>query len=191
DYTRPVVDSGDAIHLVAARHPVVEASLDPGAFIPNDCNLTCANGQIMVLTGPNMAGKSTYLRQVALVVLLAQMGSFVPAREARIGLIDRIFTRVGAQDDIAAGASTFMVEMMEAASILRHATDRSLVVLDEIGRGTSTFDGLSIARAVVEEVHERVGARTLFATHFHEIARLEAELARVRVFNAAVAEEDG
>jgi DNA mismatch repair protein MutS len=136
-----------------------------------------------------MAGKSTYLREVALVVLMAQMGSFVPASAARIGLVDRIFTRVGAQDDIAAGASTFMVEMMEAAAILRHATPRSLVVLDEIGRGTSTFDGLAIARAVVEDIHDRIGARTLFATHFHELARLGDELERVAVFNVAVAEE--
>jgi DNA mismatch repair protein MutS len=190
-YRRPVVDEGDQIEIRDGRHPVVEAGLEPGGYIPNDCQLSTAECQVAILTGPNMAGKSTYLRQVALIVLMAQIGSFVPARSARIGLVDRIFTRVGAQDDIAAGASTFMVEMMETAAILRHATARSLIVLDEIGRGTSTFDGLSIARAVVEEVHQRVGARTLFATHFHEIARLEAELPRVRVFNAAVAEEDG
>jgi four helix bundle protein len=136
-----------------------------------------------------MAGKSTYLRQVALIALMAQMGSFVPASEARIGLVDRIFTRVGAQDDIAAGASTFMVEMMETASILRHATARSLLVLDEIGRGTSTFDGLAIAQAVVEELHDAIGARTLFATHFHELAELEQALPGVCAFNAAVAED--
>jgi DNA mismatch repair protein MutS len=138
-----------------------------------------------------MAGKSTYLRQIALIVLMAQIGSFVPATEARIGVVDQIFTRVGAQDDLAAGASTFMVEMMEAANILHHATPRSLIVLDEIGRGTSTFDGLSIARAVVEDVHERIGARTLFATHFHELAALADELPRVRAFNCAVTEDNG
>jgi DNA mismatch repair protein MutS len=190
-YCRPVVDHGETIEIVDGRHPVVEAGMEPGSYIPNDCRLSTAECQVAVLTGPNMAGKSTYLRQVALVVLMAQIGSFVPARSARVGLVDRIFTRVGAQDDIAAGASTFMVEMMETAAILRHATRRSLLVLDEIGRGTSTFDGLSIARAVVEDVHDRLGARTLFATHFHELAGLEGELARVWVFNAAVAEEAG
>jgi DNA mismatch repair protein MutS len=190
-YCRPTLDDGDLVTIEGGRHPLVEASLDPGAFIPNDARLGREGCQVMILTGPNMAGKSTYLRQVALVVLMAQVGSFVPARSAHVGLVDRVFTRVGAQDDIAAGASTFMVEMMEAANILRHATDRSLVVLDEVGRGTSTFDGLSIARAVVEEVHERIGARTLFATHFHELAGLADQLPRVRVFNAAVAEEDG
>lgn len=191
DYCRPTVDESATLWIVGARHPVVEAGLEPGAFIPNDCELGTAGCQIALLTGPNMAGKSTYLREIALIVLLAQVGSFVPAREARIGLVDRIFTRVGAQDDIAAGASTFMVEMMETASILRQATRRSLIVLDEIGRGTSTFDGLSIARAVVEELHCRDGARTLFATHFHELANLATELAGVQVFNVAVAEEGG
>ncbi|HEY3083713.1 MAG TPA: DNA mismatch repair protein MutS [Chloroflexota bacterium] len=190
-YRRPLVDEGEELEILDGRHPVVEAGLEPGSYIPNDCQLSTAGCQVAILTGPNMAGKSTYLRQVALIVLMAQIGSFVPAGSARIGLVDRIFTRVGAQDDIAAGASTFMVEMMETAAILRQASSRSLIVLDEIGRGTSTFDGLSIARAVVEEVHQRLGARTLFATHFHEIARLETELPRVRVFNAAVAEEGG
>jgi len=190
-YRRPIVVEGAELRIVAARHPVVEASLEPGAFIPNDCHLCPGECTLMLLTGPNMAGKSTYLREVALIVLLAQIGSFVPAREARVGLVDRIFTRVGAQDDIAAGASTFMVEMMETAMILRNATPRSLIVLDEIGRGTSTLDGLSIARAVVEEVQQRVGARTLFATHFHELASLADERAGIRVFNVAVAEQDG
>ncbi len=190
-YCRPVVDDTDEIWIRDARHPVVEANLAPGAFIPNDCHLDSGDREIMVLTGPNMAGKSTYLREVALIVLLAQMGSFVPAREARIGLVDRIFTRVGAQDDIAAGASTFMVEMVETASILRHATPRSLIVLDEIGRGTSTYDGLAIARAVIEEIRQRIGARTLFATHFHELARWATEMDGMEVFNVAVAEEDG
>jgi DNA mismatch repair protein MutS len=190
-YCRPELDEGGGLAIDGARHPVVEAALEPGAFIPNDCHLDVEGCQVAVLTGPNMAGKSTYLREVALIVLMAQMGSFVPATRARVGVVDRIFTRVGAQDDIAAGASTFMVEMMEAAAILRHATPRSLVVLDEIGRGTSTFDGLSIARAIVEDIHGRVGARTLFATHFHELAALAEELPRVRVFNVAVAEEGG
>ncbi len=187
-YCRPLLDDSQELEIVDGRHPVVEVSLDPGSFIPNDTRLDGADCQVMVVTGPNMAGKSTYLRQVALIVLLAQIGSFVPARSARIGLVDRVFTRIGAHDDIAAGASTFMVEMMEAASILRHATPRSLVVLDEVGRGTSTFDGLSIARAVVEALHE-LGARTLFATHFHELAELARALPRVRVFNAAVADD--
>jgi four helix bundle protein len=144
----------------------------------------------MIVTGPNMAGKSTYLRQVALIVLMAQMGSFVPAAAAQIGLVDRVFTRIGAQDDIAAGASTFMVEMMESAAILRHATARSLVVLDEIGRGTSTFDGLSIARAILEEIHDRLGALTVLATHFHELTAATGTLPRARAFTVAV-EENG
>jgi DNA mismatch repair protein MutS len=190
-YCRPVVDRGTELRVLDARHPVVEASLEPGAFIPNDCRLDAADARIMILTGPNMAGKSTYLRAIALIVVLAQIGSFVPARAARVGLVDRVFTRVGAQDDIAAGASTFMVEMMETASILRQATERSLLVLDEIGRGTGTFDGLSIARAVVEEIDERIGARTLFATHYLELASLATELPGAAVFNVAVAEDDG
>src|SRR5439155_16508659 len=188
-YCRPVVDDGPELAIRNARHPVVETTVDPGTFIPNDCHLGSDACAVMVLTGPNMSGKSTYLREIALIVLLAQIGSFVPASDARIGLVDRIFTRVGAQDDIAAGASTFMVEMMETAGILRQATNRSLIVLDEIGRGTSTFDGLSIARAVVEEVHDRVRARTLFATHFHELASLATELSGVQVFNVAVVED--
>jgi DNA mismatch repair protein MutS len=188
-YCRPTLDESGDLELLDARHPVVESTLEPGAFIPNDCRLGPDHCQAMLVTGPNMAGKSTYLRQVAQIVLLAQIGSFVPCRVARIGLVDRIFTRVGAQDDIAGGASTFMVEMMETASILRHATERSLVVLDEIGRGTSTFDGLAIAEAVVRETHDVLRARTLFATHFHELARLEDELPRLRVFNASVSEE--
>jgi DNA mismatch repair protein MutS len=147
--------------------------------------------QIVILTGPNMAGKSTYLRQVALIVLMAQIGSFVPAEAARIGLVDRIFTRVGAQDDIASGHSTFMVEMVETAAILRSATRRSLVILDEVGRGTSTFDGMAIARAVVEYLHDhpRLGARTLFATHYHELAELERSRPRVRAYRVQVLEE--
>jgi DNA mismatch repair protein MutS len=169
---------------------VVERSLPAGRFVANDTRRD-ADARLMLLTGPNMAGKSTYLRQVALIVLLAQVGSFVPAARARLGVVDRIFTRIGAHDDIAAGRSTFMVEMIEAATIVRSATPRSLVVLDEVGRGTSTFDGMAIAQAIVEELHERVGARTLFATHFHELAGLADDLARVRADHTAVSEEDG
>ncbi len=161
--------------------------------MPNDTRLAPADQQIMVITGPNMAGKSTYIRQVALITILAHMGSFVPAREAAIGLVDRVFTRVGAMDHLARGQSTFLVEMSETANILHHATDRSLVILDEIGRGTSTYDGLSIAWAVLEYLHATRGCRplTLFATHYHELAELEGALARVKNFNVAVHEEAG
>src|SRR5581483_3365812 len=154
-YCRPQVDHGDTIEIRAGRHPAVERMLPPGTFVPNDVRLSAREEQILILTGPNMAGKSTYLRQVALIVLLAQIGSFVPAASARIGVADRIFTRAGAQDDLAAGNSTFMVEMVEAAQILHHCTPQSLIVLDEVGRGTSTYDGLAIARAVVEYLHDR------------------------------------
>ena len=191
-YCRPEVDAGDRISIRAGRHPVVEHALPPGAFVPNDTELS-AEEQIVVLTGPNMAGKSTYLRQVALIVLLAQAGCYVPAAAARIGVVDRVFTRIGAHDDLAAGSSTFMVEMVETAHILHHATPRSLVILDEVGRGTSTYDGLSIARAVVEYLHNRreAAAKTLFATHYHELTALAAALPRVRNASVAVAEQDG
>ena len=192
-YCRPVVDDSGIIDVRDGRHPVVERMLPAGAFVPNDAILSNHDAQIIVLTGPNMAGKSTYLRQVALITLLAQIGSFVPARSARIGVVDRIFTRVGAQDDLAAGNSTFMVEMVETAQILNHCTPRSLIVLDEVGRGTSTYDGLSIARAVVEYLHNREGsaAKTLFATHYHELTQLAATLPRVCNFTVAVGEENG
>jgi DNA mismatch repair protein MutS len=192
-YCRPELDDGDTLHVVAGRHPVVELSQGDVPFVPNDVELATHDAQILLLTGPNMAGKSTYLRQVALIVLLAQIGSFVPAEAARIGLVDRIFTRIGAQDDLATGQSTFMVEMVETANILHHATPRSLVVLDEIGRGTSTYDGLAIARAIVEYLHnnQRCGAKTLFATHYHELVELARTLPRVRACNVAVAEEEG
>ncbi|MEW6034767.1 MAG: DNA mismatch repair protein MutS, partial [Chloroflexota bacterium] len=175
------------------RHPVVERGLTPGSFVPNDTHLSTDDAQVIILTGPNMSGKSTYLRQVALIVLLAQVGSFVPAGSATIGLVDRIFTRIGLQDDLATGRSTFMVEMIETANILNNATPRSLIILDEIGRGTSTYDGLSIARAVVEFLHNHpmLGSRTLFATHYHELVALAGVLPRVRNFNVAVAEEKG
>ncbi len=191
-YCRPAVDSSDAIAIRDGRHPVVEQVLLPGTFVANDTTLS-ADEQIVVVTGPNMAGKSTFLRQTALIVLMAQAGCYVPASAARIGVADRIFTRIGAQDDLAGGSSTFMVEMVETAFILRHATPRSLVILDEVGRGTSTYDGLSIARAVVEYLHGRAGqaARTLFATHYHELTALAAALPRVRNVTVAVTEQDG
>jgi DNA mismatch repair protein MutS len=190
-YVRPVLTEGGEIEIVAGRHPVVELTQREEPFVPNDLRLASNDGQIIVLTGPNMSGKSTYLRQVALIVLMAQMGSFVPADEARIGVVDRIFTRIGAQDEISAGQSTFMVEMVETANILHHATDRSLLILDEIGRGTSTYDGISIAWAVVEYIHNhpRLRAKTLFATHYHELTELARTLPRVRNYNVAVAEE--
>jgi DNA mismatch repair protein MutS len=190
-YVRPFLSEDEEIEIVAGRHPVVELTQREEPFVPNDLRLSPGEGQILVLTGPNMSGKSTYLRQVALIVLMAQMGSFVPADEARIAVVDRIFTRIGAQDEISAGQSTFMVEMVETANILHHATDRSLLILDEIGRGTSTYDGISIAWAVVEYIHNhpRLRAKTLFATHYHELTELAALLPRVRNFNVAVAEE--
>jgi len=192
-YVRPTVDDGDEIVIRDGRHPVVERMLPDGSFVPNDVQMSNSDAQVVVLTGPNMAGKSTHLRQVALIVLLAQVGSFVPAAEARIGLVDRIFSRVGALDEIAAGRSTFMVEMLETAAILHNATPRSLLLFDEIGRGTSTYDGMAIARAVVEFIHNssEVAAKTLFATHYHELVDLAAFLPRVRNFNVAVAEEEG
>lgn len=190
NYVRPLLTAENEIDIIAGRHPVVELTQREEPFVPNDAHLT-SEEQIIVLTGPNMAGKSTYLRQVALIVLMAQMGSFVPADEARIGLVDRIFTRIGAQDEISAGQSTFMVEMLEMANILHHATDRSLLILDEIGRGTSTYDGISIAWAVVEYIHNhpRLRAKTLYATHYHELTELAQFLPRARNYNVAVAEE--
>ncbi len=190
-YVRPELDEGTFLEIEEGRHPVVERALHSSLFVPNDTHLSSAEAQIVLLTGPNMAGKSVYIKQVAIIVLMAQTGSFVPAEKARIGLVDRIFTRVGAQDDIATGRSTFMVEMEETANILNHATPRSLVILDEIGRGTSTYDGLAIARAVVEYIHNspRIAAKTLFATHYHELTELEKTLPRVRNYNVAVAEE--
>jgi DNA mismatch repair protein MutS len=191
-YVRPSVDSGEAIRIVEGRHPVVEAvGSDP--FIPNDVHLDRADDQILIITGPNMGGKSTYLRQTALIVILAQMGSFVPAREVSLGVVDRIFTRIGATDFLSLGQSTFMVEMLETAAILHSATPRSLLLLDEIGRGTSTFDGLSIAWAVAEHLHEneRVRAKTLFATHYHELTELALTLPRIRNHHVAVEERGG
>lgn len=191
-YARPRLDETRETDLVDGRHPVVEVMQTDEVFVPNDTSLG-PDRQIVILTGPNMAGKSTYLRQVALIVLMAQIGSFVPAREARIGLVDRIFTRTGARDEIGAGRSTFLVEMLETARMLRHATSGSLLVFDEIGRGTSTYDGISIAWAVVEHLHRdpEEGPRTLFATHYHELTGLEGLLPRVKNYNVAVSEEAG
>jgi DNA mismatch repair protein MutS len=193
-YVRPTLTDGSVLAITGGRHPVVEATLDGAAFMANDTALAeldeeGASPRIALLTGPNMAGKSTYLRQVALIVLMAQVGSFVPATNATIGLVDRIFTRVGAEDDLAAGLSTFMLEMVETAYILRHATARSLVILDEIGRGTSTNDGMAIARAVIEHIHSSLRARTLFATHYHDLAALAQTLPRVALWRMAVVED--
>ena len=189
-YVRPMVDDGPVIQIRDGRHPVVERVLPSGEYVPNDLELS-PESKVLVLTGPNMAGKSTFIRQAALITLLAQIGSFVPAAEAHIGLVDRIFTRVGLQDDLTTGQSTFMVEMVETAAILNQATSRSLVILDEIGRGTSTYDGLSIARSVIEYIHNdpRLGCKTLFATHYHELTELASTLPGVRNFSVAVSEE--
>ena len=187
-YCRPEITLGREISITDGRHPVVEAVLKDTLFVPNDTNLGSEDNQVAIITGPNMAGKSTYMRQVALIVLMAQMGSFVPARAAKIGLVDRVFTRIGASDDLASGQSTFMVEMAEVASILKYATSRSLLILDEIGRGTSTYDGMAIARAVLEYAANprRLGAKTLFATHYHELSTMEDKLPNVKNYNIAV-----
>jgi DNA mismatch repair protein MutS len=191
-YTRPKVLDDNTLDIRDGRHPVVEQSLRSERYVPND--VTYEKGEVVrIITGPNMSGKSTYLRQAALITLMAQMGSFVPAASAVIGLVDRIFTRIGAQDEIHAGQSTFMVEMIEAANILHHATPRSLLILDEIGRGTSTYDGVSIAWAVVEYIHNHPNLRskTLFATHYHELTQLAELLPGVSNYNVAVSETDG
>lgn len=190
NYVRPILDDGDGLHIRGGRHPVVERVQELERFVANDC-IFGEEERIQIVTGPNMSGKSTYLRQVALIVLMAQIGSYVPAEETKIGLTDRIFTRIGAHDELHAGRSTFMVEMVEAAEILNHATDRSLLILDEIGRGTSTYDGLSIAWAMVEYLHNhpRLKPRTLFATHYHELTGLADLLPLVSNYNVAVAEE--
>jgi DNA mismatch repair protein MutS len=189
-YVRPELATDDELQIVAARHPVVEITQREEPFVPNDVRFS-PDETILIITGPNMSGKSTFLRQVALVVLMAQIGSYVPADHARIGLVDRIFTRIGAQDEISAGQSTFMVEMVETANLLNHATSHSLLVLDEIGRGTSTYDGISIAWAVVEHIHNhpRLRCKTLFATHYHELTQLADLLPRIRNYNVAVAED--
>ncbi len=188
NYCRPELRDEGVLRIADGRHPVLEQNQVDERFVPNDVHLDCQEEQIALITGPNMAGKSTYIRQVALLALLAHTGSFVPAASARVDLLDRIFTRIGASDDLSRGQSTFMVEMSETANILHHASPRSLIILDEIGRGTSTFDGLSLAWSIVEHLHNRVGAKTLFATHYHELTELAGRLARVRNYNVAVRE---
>lgn len=187
----PEVNSYGTIDIKEGRHPVIEKILGAGGFVENDTYLDEDDNRLAVITGPNMAGKSTYMRQVALITLMAQVGSFVPATSAKIGVVDKIFTRVGASDDLSMGQSTFMVEMMEVATILKEATKNSLVILDEIGRGTSTYDGLSIAWAVAEYIanKEKCGAKTLFATHYHELTELEEKLEGVKNYSIAVKEK--
>jgi DNA mismatch repair protein MutS len=188
NYCRPEVGAEGVLQIVEGRHPVLDQALSEERFVPNDVQLDLVAQQIALITGPNMAGKSTFIRQVALLVLLAHTGSFLPAASARVDLVDRIFTRIGASDDLARGHSTFMVEMNETANILNNATRNSLIILDEIGRGTSTFDGLSLAWSIVEFLHNQVGAKALFATHYHELTELAGRLPRLRNFNVAVRE---
>ena len=190
DYTKPILSENNQMDITDGRHPVVERNLPAGSFVANDTYIDNKNDQVVILTGPNMAGKSTYIRQIALIVLIAQIGSFVPAKNAEIGIVDRIFSRMGLQDDITRGQSTFMIEMIETAEILNQATSKSLVILDEIGRGTSTYDGLAIARAVAEYIHNNplLGCKTLFATHYHELTTLSDDLLRVKNYTVAVTE---
>ena len=193
NYIRPVVEDSEVIDIRQGRHPVIEKQLPVGEkYIANDVFLDSETQQIIIITGPNMAGKSALLRQTALITLLAQMGSFVPAESARIGMVDKIFTRVGASDNISVGESTFMVEMNEAANILNNLSSRSLVLFDELGRGTSTYDGISIAWAIVEHIHEhpKAKARTLFATHYHELNEMEKSFKRIKNYNVSVKEID-
>ena len=193
NYTRPEVDTSKELIIVDGRHPVVEQTLKDVLFVPNDTTLNDREDRVAIVTGPNMAGKSTYMRQTALIVLMAQIGSFVPARSATVGIVDRVFTRIGASDDLASGQSTFMVEMNEMANILQYATSSSLLILDEIGRGTSTFDGMAIARAVLEHCADKrkLGAKTMFATHYHELSALEGELDGVRNYNITARKQGG
>jgi len=193
NYTMPEIDTGRTLEIIQGRHPVVEQSMKDVLFVPNDTYLNDSSDRCAIVTGPNMAGKSTYMRQTALIVLMAQMGSFVPAKSASIGIVDRVFTRIGASDDLASGQSTFMVEMNEMADILKFATSSSLLILDEIGRGTSTFDGMAIARAVLEHCADkrRLGAKTMFATHYHELSALEGELPGVRNYNITAKKQGG
>jgi DNA mismatch repair protein MutS len=195
DYIKPTISDGDLIEITDGRHPVIERlisvhglSLMDEKFIPNNTLLDSSENRLLIITGPNMAGKSTYMRQVALIILMAQMGSFIPASRARIGIVDRIFTRIGASDFIAKGQSTFMVEMIETSNILNNASEKSLILLDEVGRGTSTFDGISIAWAVAEHIVEKVKARTLFATHYHELTNLVLNMDGIKNYNVVVKE---
>ena len=187
-YCRPVITEDQSLMINEGRHPVLDRIEPLGAFVPNSTLIDDERGFLHLITGPNMAGKSTYIRQVALITLLAQIGSFVPAKSARIGVVDRIFARVGANDELTKGQSTFMVEMTETARILNTASASSLVILDEIGRGTSTYDGVSLAWSIVEYIHDHIGCRTLFATHYHELTDLESQLSGVRNYNVAVKE---
>ena len=193
NYIKPILNNSDTINIKSGRHPVIEQIVGPGGFVPNDTNLSNTLNQILLITGPNMSGKSTYLRQVGILTLMAQIGSFIPAESATIGIVDRIFTRVGLQDDLTKGQSTFMVEMLETASILNQATGKSLLILDEIGRGTSTYDGLAIAQAVTEFIHEEktLGCKTLFATHYHEMTELSKRLERITNLHVAVSDING
>ncbi|MGH7865290.1 MAG: MutS-related protein, partial [Candidatus Binataceae bacterium] len=190
-YVRPTINSALRIAIRDGRHPVLEASMRAGEFVPNDLDADPDTRQLLLITGPNMAGKSTYLRQVALIVIMAQMGSFVPACEATVGVVDRVLTRIGARDELRRGESTFMVEMSETARLLRDLSERSLLLLDEVGRGTSTFDGLAIAWAVAEHLHDQSRAKVLFATHFHELTDLARERPRVKNLSMAVREWGG
>ena len=188
NYKRPELNLEGKIEIKDGRHPLVEKILSNNLFVPNDTNLNPSHCSIMVITGPNMAGKSTYMRQVAMITLMAQVGSFIPASSANISPVDRIFTRIGASDDLVSGQSTFMVEMNEVAQILKYSTNQSLIILDEVGRGTSTFDGMSIARAVIEYIDKKIHAKTLFATHYHELTDLAEKSARIENFCVAVKE---
>ena len=191
NYVKPTIgDEVESIEIIEGRHPVVEKISNRGSFVPNDTLLDNNQNRTMIITGPNMAGKSTYMRQVALIVIMAHIGSFVPAKSAKISITDRIFTRIGASDDLAYGQSTFMVEMVEVATILQNATFRSLLVLDEIGRGTSTFDGLAIARAVTEDINKRIRCKTMFSTHYHELTELEGWLEGVKNYKILATERD-
>ncbi len=183
---KPTVDDSDVLSITEGRHPVIEQMLKGSLFVPNDTTLDETENRMLIITGPNMAGKSTYMRQNALIALMAQIGSFVPASSCHVGVVDAIFTRVGASDDLASGQSTFMVEMTEVAEILQRATKSSLVILDEIGRGTSTFDGMSIARAVVEYICDNIGCKTLFATHYHELTSMDQDVDGIKNYNIAV-----
>ena len=189
NYVCPEIDDSGVIEIEEGRHPVVEKMIDSGSFVQNDTKLNATENRVAIITGPNMAGKSTYMRQVALICLMAQMGSFVPATKAHLGIVDKIFTRVGASDDLSMGQSTFMVEMAEVANILKDATPKSLVVLDEIGRGTSTYDGLSIAWSVAEYMAQKIGCKTLFATHYHELVQLEEKIEGIKNYSIAVKEK--
>jgi DNA mismatch repair protein MutS len=191
NYCRPEIVAEPVLDVREGRHPVLDRLQPGGTFVPNDVRLGGEAGTIQLITGPNMAGKSTYIRQAALIAIMAQIGSFVPARSARVGIVDRVFARVGASDELGRGQSTFMVEMIETARILNAATPRSLVILDEIGRGTSTYDGISLAWSVTEFLHDAVGCRTLFATHYHELTELSSTLPNLRNWNVAVREEQG